>query len=201
MGELLMRRREMVRGASPSITEIDWTYSMGSPQDYGITRTTSETVDAETIDSTGVKMSTRANGAWIQYTLPYTADTGWVEYVFRTPSANTWQFYLTFSNGANACNVYASQWGSGNYWSITDAESTADYTRISGYNVTVNTDFTVKIEMNNGLANVYINNSLALGNVDISTMTNTAVRIRFRSGSGNNRVAWLKSIKGRFGGL
>lgn len=194
MGYLLRRRALMMaNSAVPSVTEINWDFSMGSPQNYGIVRTTNGTVDAESIDTNGVKMSTRQSSASIAYRLPYNAETGWVEYSFKTPSPASWNIYCRLSDGETGLAATGANSSSASYWNVGG-------TQLSTPALSRNAIYSVKIEMSGGIANVYINGTLVRGDINVSTSL-TATEFTFQSWSGNNRVAYLRSIKAKFGSL
>ena len=117
-------------------------------------------------------------------------------------TASEGRAFITFGNGVDDHIGSRFQY-SQNYkgvW-INNSSSISSATKIVN-SVSLNTEYTIRVEMDNGYGNIYVDGEKLADNVDISPMTG-AVTTSFRFGctAATATTCLLKSMKARIGRL
>lgn len=174
------------------VTEVSWTYTDGLPTVKGFEVYGSG--GTETMTENGLSISLSGNGNNRGYSYANTASTGELEVTFRIGSSQT-RAYIGFGDGDSNIILIRVQYST-NYKGIylNNASGVADMTNLM--TPSQNTDYTIKLVMDNGYADVYINGTLMQSNVDLSTMVTSTYTTRIvDSPSGNNAsVLVLKAM-------
>ena len=168
-----------------------WNYTDGLPSNNGFTKTTSGTA-TETIETNDLRLDVSGgNGSEIRYAYDYTPTSAVLEARFK-PTGNNFFYILTLKDAfAIRCQY------SNNYKGFYLCDSTAGIastTKIA--DMTADTEYTVRIVLDSGYADVYINGSIAASHIDISTCViyKTFTGIRLVSAGSSPIVSYLYSI-------
>lgn len=183
----------------PPVPEWDyeWDYSMGLLSSNGWTKYVSGSA-TETLVSNGVQLKS-PNSGYVTLRNPdrFNLSKGVIECVLRCNNFNTsynvQNFRVCFSNGTNGIQVYAPK----RVLRIMDAAAVASGTSL-GVNLSTNTDYTIKIVLDNGYGQVWLNGSMLRDNIDASTMYyagNTSIW----SQNQRNNYTIVKSVKLKLG--
>ncbi len=172
---------------------VSWSYTDGLPGDNGLTKTEDGTV-TETLEAADLKLSVGGgNGKYVRYSYDYTPTGGVLEARIKTSSPQNF-FYVFALKDVFGLRAQVS----GNYkgfYLCDDASTISAMTKIA--DMELNTVYTVRIVLDSGYADVYINGSLISQHVDTSTILSykyfTGVQFTSASGSGNY-TGYLYSI-------
>lgn len=181
--------------------DVVWTYADGLPTDNGFTLDASGTYTVTETEN-GLQITTSGNSNnYVRYDYSNNDATGVFEATFMQ-TASEGRAFITFGNGVDD-HIGARFQYSQNYkgiW-INNSSSISSATKIVS-SVSLNTEYTIRVEMDNGYGSIYVDGEKLADNVDISPMTG-AVTTSFRFGcsSTTSTTALLKSMKARLGRL
>lgn len=168
-----------------------WSYTDGLPADNGFTKTTSGTA-TETIESNDLRLDVSGgNGSNVRYSYDYTPASAVIEARIK-PTGNNFYYLIALKDAFSIRCQY-----SNNYKGFYLCDSTAGIastTKIA--DMTVDTEYTVRIVLDSGYADVYINGSIATSHVDISTCViyKTFTGVQFVQAGSAAVVGYLYSI-------
>ena len=172
MGDLLIRRRELILDGNAPLPEWDyeWDYTKGLPTATGWTKETLGTT-TEAIESTYLKVTVKgASGNYIRYkNNDYLVNKGVIEVQFKGVTSNNIGFRVSISNGTSGLAIrhqYSSSY-KGIY--LLDNATFSNCTKLVTSS-SATTTYTVRLEIDNGVGQVYINDSLKASDVDLSTI-------------------------------
>lgn len=185
MSTLLSRRREMMKQAGGPLPEWDvvWEYTDGLPGDNGWTKTTAGTI-YETIQDNGLEVSSKGSNNNVTYEYPASMSRGVFEVKFHTNSSSQFHFVVGIKASETSGVGIRAQYSTNNKGIyLPDGSTLAESTKLA--NFALNTDYTVRFELDNGYADIYVNNDLVASAVDISTVLlwNDKTSFRFYSTS------------------
>lgn len=172
MGDILRRRAMMAKAADPaSDWDFVWDYTKGLPGANGLIKDVQGTLVTERLDTDGLYLAIRApvtkNKVHYRYSNNYTKSV--MEVKFRTSASTATRGYIALSaNGVDGVSVmwsYSTQY-KGIY--LCDSSSEGSMTKLES--VALSTEYTVRLVLNDGYADVYINDVLQKQDVDISTL-------------------------------
>ena len=172
---------------------ISWSYTDGLPGDNGFTKEETATV-TETLQASDLRLTvTGGNGKYVRYSYDY-APTKAV-YEVRIKTGNVQNFFYVFAL-KDIFSIRAQV--SGNYkgfYLCDDASSISNMTKIA--DMALGTAYTVRIVLDSGYADVYINGTLISSQVDTSTILsyNTFTGVQFtQASSSGSYTGYLYSI-------
>lgn len=200
MGELLIRRREMIPSSTPASPPLNWNYTDGLPDDNGFTKiitgTASETLETSHLlvaspnSSSSIKFfagDSSVNGRDLSYSS--------LEVKFRNYQANSCFYFVLYKND-NSYIATRVQYSS-NYRGIylCTASGISGMTKLATINVT--DEYTIKLEISGGVGSVYLNGTLIGGNISLPTYSGwTGNYVSFLSSSSSvSSNSYLFSIK------
>ena len=176
-------------------SEVTWAYTDGMPTVKGFTQYGSD--GSESMTSSGLQITVSGSNKYRGYKYPNTDPTGYFEATFRLTTSQS-KAYLGFGDGTNAIVVIAQY--SSNYKGLYLYDGPmASATKLM--TIATGTDYTVKVTMSNGYADVYVNGSQVASAVDVSTITYSGKDIRLLniSPSSSNSGVLLKEMKVKTG--
>ena len=198
--DMMTRRRAMMGAAAGELPEWDfvWEYTDGLPEDNGfiVTKTGTSTV---TLESGSVRLTAKG-GTDSHVTIDYPHDfpKGVLEADITTGNTTNWYSYFSLSNGVSNIAVRPQYTSSYKKIYLPNADARADMLELMGCNS--GTSYKIRVVLNGGYGDVYINDVLRASSVDISTIKkqNTLTGLVFYAGSTGTYYMYLRSIKMKF---
>lgn len=190
---MLMRRRMLMQAASaePSQWDYEWRYTDGLLSSNGWAKTVSGTA-SETMDSNGLRLT--SNSGYVRLSNDaYNMTIGEMEVTLVVPQYSTNSTYqnnrICLSNGTNGLTIFPN---TGKWRNLNTNGSPANGTALADF--AVNTEYVIRIRLNNGYASAWINGTQVLTGFDLRHSfysTNTAVWSQNQGGG----YGIFKSIK------
>jgi len=195
MGDILRRRQLMRAEASLPEWDYEWDYTKGLPAETGWTKQTNKTT-SEVIESTYLKVTSGGGSSnYIRYVNSnYLTSKGVIEVDFAGVTSSNTIFYISISDGTNGLSVRSYYTSSYKGIYLGDASSIANCTKLITSSKATNR-YVVKLVIDNGYGDVYINNTLYASNIDLSTIVNSYTLTQFRF---SNNSTGSGSVTGRF---
>ena len=177
---------------SRPVVPVEWDYTDGLPENNGFTKSTSSTgASTATLRSDCVEIVSSGSGATYYQLL--NRDFTVVEIEFLQ-LYNNGVSYFSVRSGANHLQVRAQY--SSNYKGIylRNASAIASMTKLTS--MALNTTYKVRLEINGGRGNVYVNGTQVANNVDLSTIYGSSGNVIQIGASGSSSTTIkLYSIK------
>lgn len=201
MGELLRRREMMQEAGGGPEWDVEWDYTMGLPNANGLFSLTTNGTASASLTSSSVDLSVQTNGSWIAYDYTTFYPKAVIEVKIRTTGSNNTFWRLSLSaDGAKGAAVRGQISSGVNGIYYVNNTNISSCTRLM--ETAYSTDYIVRIVMDAGYADVYVNGTLVASHVDISStaMYSTLTRFSFQCvGSGIAKVMRLYYIKMKLG--
>lgn len=178
-------------------SEVTWAYTDGMPTVKGFTQFGSD--GSESMTSSGLQITVSGSNKYRGYKYTNTDPTGYFEATFRL-TTNQSKAYLAFGDGTDAIVVIAQY--STNYKGLYLYDGPiSSATKLM--TISTGTDYTIKLTMSNGYADVYVNGSQVASDVDVSTITYSGkdIRVMDIAPSSNNSGVLLKEMKVKTGSV
>ena len=180
--------------STPSQWDYEWRYTDGLLSSNGWTKTVNRTA-SETMDSNGLKLTSDANSYIRLKNDDYNMVIGEMEVALVVPQSSTdktsQNIRICLSNGTNGLTLLPNT----GKWRILDVGgnvSVQNGTALADF--AVNTEYVIRIRLNNGYASAWINGTQVLTGFDLGRSfysTNTAVWSQNQGGG----YGIFKSIK------
>ena len=171
-----------------------WSPSDGDLSQLGWTETS--TGGSADYDNTGMKLIvTGGNDVnhFIELDNSKAISVGSMEVTFQVHGTTMGTTYFAISDGTKGLRTRI-QYTSGYKGIYTmDADAIADMTKLS--DLAVDTDYTIKLEVNNGVGKAYVNGVLKQDNIDLTDIRNALMNLRRTNGTSNTLYTLVKSIK------
>ena len=193
----LMRRRGMMELPSSVPVEtwdFEWDYTMGLPENNGMTKTTSGS-NTVTLEANGVKVKNGSTSSYVRWDAPTAScTTGVIEAKFLVhPSTGNYNnFRMCISNGTNGGGTATPK----NNLCIMDSNSVANYTVVSSY--THDVFHTERIVLRDNVFDVYLDGNLVVSNSPVSNIVYTTGNRVFIQSMTSSNYAIVQSIKFKF---
>ena len=192
-----------VLNLNPRLIEVNgdwdykWKYTDGLPSTADGWSTTTSGTGSFTLKSNCLETKCN-NSSYRFYGKSTSATIGVLEAVVNAPSSSTTgspRAFVRFGNSTTALYVYFT-YNSGRKIKITTASTFASGTNIGTWDY--NFYYTLRLEINNGIGAVYLDNQLVKSNIDMSTCQWPG-NIRFGIQNASGLTSQWKSIKYRIG--
>lgn len=191
MGELLIRRRDMVLAGSPlPAWDYEWTMADGllSENDFTISKKGTGGTEAKVGNS--YENMTGSSSNYNDYLYKDSSYlTGVIEADMYAPSSGN-RLFLYFGNGSYGISVFF-QGNSGIYINSSPTIKVADGP--------INTRLVVKAVLKRTTADVYVNGTLVSADVDVTTFTHVSIiKVSARASGSNGKTTRLHGLRMKF---
>lgn len=198
MGDILRRREMMVQaGASPE-WDYEWDVDDGSLDNNGFTFSTSGTSTITLGTESTILVAKGGTDSYARVRYPQNYTSGVLEARIRTGSRSNWYSYISLSNGTNSISVRPQVSSGVASIYLCNASSRTDMTVLGS--CAASTYYTIKLVLNNGYGDVYIDDVLKASHVDVTTILKqqTHTGVILYAGSTSTYQMNIYSLKMKF---